>query len=77
MAKSKNKEEKPKKWIKVSYFQLALGIILNILTIVVFILLYHAYIIEPRLESSNSQMKGLNNGANIIPPASIPAQNNQ
>jgi len=40
---------------KINYRQLALGLLLNILTIAVFILLYHAYIVEPRIEVSSQQ----------------------
>jgi hypothetical protein len=77
MAKSKSKEEKTNRWIKVSYFQLALGIILNILTIAVFILLYHAYILKPRLEANSFQAKGLNGGTeNGMPSVTMPARNN-
>jgi len=42
-------------WHRINYWQLALGLLLNILTIVVFILLYHAYIVEPRIEVSSQQ----------------------
>jgi len=41
--------------LKINYRQLALGLLLNILTIAVFILLYHAYIVEPRIEVPSQQ----------------------
>jgi len=42
-------------WHRINYWQLALGLLLNILTIAVFILLYHAYIVEPRIEVPSQQ----------------------
>jgi hypothetical protein len=78
MAKSESKKEKTNGWIKVSYFQLALGIILNILTIVVFILLYHAYIVEPQLKSNSFQID--RSDTEIENPTSntnTPPQNNE
>jgi hypothetical protein len=50
----KNEKEQDNR-SKINYRQLALGLLLNILTIIVFILLYHAYIVEPRIEVSNWQ----------------------
>jgi len=46
---------------KINYRQLALGLLLNILTIAVFILLYHAYIVEPRIEVSSQQAETIQN----------------
>lgn len=34
---------------KINYQSFILGLVLNILVIIVFILLYHAYIVEPRI----------------------------
>ena len=48
-------------WHRINYWQLALGLLLNILTIVVFILLYHAYIVEPRIEVSRQQAETIQN----------------
>ena len=42
-------------WHRINYWQLALGLLLNILTIAVLILLYHAYIVEPRIEVPSQQ----------------------
>jgi len=36
-------------------------LLLNILTIAVFILLYHAYIVEPRIEVSSQQAETIQN----------------
>jgi len=47
---------------KINYWQLALGLLLNLLTIAVFILLYHAYVVRPQIEiSSNQQLEEIQN----------------
>lgn len=46
---------------KINYWQLSLGLLLNILTIIVFILLYHAYIVEPQIGMSNQQAAPIQN----------------
>jgi len=42
--------------IKINYFQLFLGILLNILTVIVFLLIYHAYIVAPKIVVDEAQM---------------------
>lgn len=37
---------------KINIKQLVLGVLLNALTIIVFILLYHAYFVAPKINSS-------------------------
>jgi len=41
-----------KKTKKINYRSLFLGIALNILVIIVFILLYHAYFVAPKLDAN-------------------------
>jgi len=42
----------------IDYKSLLLGILLNVLVIIVFILLYHAYIVSPRIDDSQEIDKG-------------------